>query len=509
MKKILIIPACALSLSFLASCQPEAVEKLSLEIDASSVKKEYFVGDTFTSYGLVVSLNRDINGEVTSETLSRNDYSISIEEGYTFSEPSENLDVIISYKLDETITSSYSISVTKLVTLEEAFTNYSNSKNYSLDIEFTNLDTNEVETSSINFTENAVYYSTIKGGYGVDLEGNVFSYYIKDNGEIRPGEMTSFDGLYVDEGRMPAVWAISDIDYRTIITGTPDNDGYYEINDFNNIQTIWQMMAFTLVQYMEYRASCKVNQDGTLTFLCEMRPQAGYEDYAASSRAVINTSIIGETVIPGIDEYIKEGNSSYLDFTNEQAIIDALTSLKNSRNYTLTIESKDLNIGLDPIDKTIKFTDDGYIEYNNLDATQTGGYFNLNNSTYSFYYNETDGYNNGKIFSMVKDFWTLFSGFSKLDLENLKTKKLSESEYEILDKNNTNAISLAINPYLFGGIYLDDYYDELTFKINGDGTYSYNLNFGNEGSISVSISGINSTVIEGLDEYMNTFVQNA
>ena len=110
---------------------------------------------------------------------------------------------------------------------------------------------------------------------------------------------------------------------------------------------------------------------------------------------------------------------------------------------------------------------------------------------------------------MVKDFWTLFSGFSKLDLENLKTKKLSESEYEILDKNNTNAISLAINPYLFGGIYLDDYYDELTFKINGDGTYSYNLNFGNEGSIAVSISNINSTVIEGLDEYMNTFVQNA
>ena len=82
MKKILIIPACALSLSFLASCQPEAVEKLSLEIDASSVKKEYFVGDTFTSYGLVVSLNRDINGEVTSETLSRNDYSISIERDY-------------------------------------------------------------------------------------------------------------------------------------------------------------------------------------------------------------------------------------------------------------------------------------------------------------------------------------------------------------------------------------------------------------------------------------------
>ena len=85
----------------------------SLKIDTASVKKDYFVGEEFTSYGLKVYLV-ETSGETSKEKqLDRNDYYISIEDGTKFEEKSEKTTVTVIYAEDSSLTASYDITVTK------------------------------------------------------------------------------------------------------------------------------------------------------------------------------------------------------------------------------------------------------------------------------------------------------------------------------------------------------------------------------------------------------------
>lgn len=486
----------------------------SLKIDTASVKKDYFVGEEFTSYGLKVYLV-ETSGETSKEKqLDRNDYYISIEDGTKFEEKSEKTTVTVTYAEDSSLTASYDITVTKVFTLEEVFTNYQNSKNYIFDITTENLDDGTKINEKIVFTENAVYYDSINGGLAKDLEDNIFSFYIKDDGSIRPGKGQDFDSLYVGEGINPGVWSLKDFDYAPVALEAPNEDGYYEINQSNNIAVVWQMMGYYLVSYMQYKADVKVNDDGTLTFVAEMKPQAAYADLYASMKSTINVSPIGEATIPEIDEYISAGKSSYDDFAKNTELADRLVELSSKRNYTITVKSNNLNVGYENVDRVMKFTENGYYEDNlSSDTSLDFGYFNYKNSNDPnkvldevYYYQISDsGITVKNKYPGLENFWNLFSGVSKTNSSTLVSTKLEDGRFEVLDSENVNALSIAINPYLFSGVYTDDLFDELLVKLNDDGGISYDVSYGDNGSVSVTIDDIGTTVIDGLDGFINSF----
>ena len=486
----------------------------SLRIDTENVKKDYFVGEDFTSYGLKVYLVETNSESSNEKLLSRNEYFLSIEDGTKFEEESEKTTVTVTYGDDSSLTASYDITVTKVFTLEEVFTNYQNSKNYVFNITTENLDTNEKTSERIIFTENAVYYDSINGGLALDLEGNIFSFYFKDNGSIRPGKSQDFDCLYVGEGLKPAVWSLKDFDYAPVSLEAPNDEGYYAINQSENIAVVWQMMGYYLVSYMQYKADVKVNDDGTLKFVAEMKPQAQYADAYASMRSTIDVSPIGEASIPNIDEYIKSGKSSYDDFEKNSELSNRLDELKTKRNYTVKVKSNNLTVGYEDVDRIIKFTENGYYEDNlSNDPSLDFGYFNYQNNVDSstilnevYYYQISNGDIVAKSkYPSLKNYWNLFSGVSKTNSDVLVSTKLEDGRFEVLDSENVNALSLAINPYLFSGVYTDDLFDELIVKLNNDGGISYDVSYGDYGSVSVTISDIGTTEIEGLEEFRSSF----
>ena len=489
----------------LTGCQNEEEQlNYKLSLDVSDVKTEYFIGEEFTSYGLIVSLDK---GDGSLEELSPSEYSLSIEDGTVFEEPSEEKEVVVTYVADPTVTAKYYIEIVKTYSLAEVFENYAQATNYALDITMTDMDDGSEEHIDIIFTDNATYYSTVGGGYSIDKSGKVFGYYLRDDDSIRPGEYEdSFDCLYgyVGEGTSPATWTIADIDYASICEETPNDEGYYEINDANNVQIVWQMLGYQLFTAMTYRADVKTNEDGTLTFTAEMKPQASYQDMYSHLMATCVVSKIGTASIPSIDKYVEDGGSAYNNMSADSKVVEAISKLNASRNYTVTVKDENLALGFDPIDKVIKFTEKGYSETNNVDSSINLNLFNYENRVYKFDLNDGE-IKNVSEYTGYTDFWTMYSGLSKTFPDELKTNKISNNQFEILDKNNINALGLPVNPFLFSSIYHDLDFDRLVLTLKDDGTISYVIDYGNEGKVIVGVSDVGTTSIDGLDEYLETF----
>ena len=490
----------------LSSCQQPAEEShtYKLILDISDVKTEYFIGEGFTSYGLIVSLD---DGSGSAKELMPSEYTVSIEEGAKFDEAKDEQEVIVTYNADTSVTAKYYINIAKSYSLSEVFKNYSQATNYSLDIVITDMDDGSKESFNIVFTDNATYYSLVNGGYSIDKNGKVFSYYLRDDDSIRPGEFAdNFDCLYayVNGGKAPSTWTIADIDYAPICEETPNEEGFYEINQAENVQVVWQMLGYQLFTAMTYRADVRPNEDGTLTFNAEMKPQPSYADAYSHLMATCEVSPIGKASIPSIDEYVNGGGSAYDSITTEKTFVDTISALKEARNYTVRVKDDNLKLGYDPIDRVIKFTENGYSEYNNIDQTLNINLFNYNGRVYKFDLN--DGIISGvKEYLGYTDFWSMYSGFSKTYPEELKANKIGDNQYEILDKTNINAMCLPINPYLFSSVYYDDAFDKLVVSVESNGEISYVLDYGNEGKVTLEVSDIGTTVIDGLDEYLENF----
>ena len=59
--------------------------------------------------------------------------------------------------------------------------------------------------------------------------------------------------------------------------------------------------------------------------------------------------------------------------------------------------------------------------------------------------------------------------------------------------------------YLFSSVYYYDAFDKLVVSVESNGEISYILDYGNEGKVTLEVSDIGTTVIDGLDEYLENF----
>ena len=105
----------------LSSCQQPAEEShtYKLILDISDVKTEYFIGEGFTSYGLIVSLD---DGSGSTKELTPSEYTVSIEEGAEFEEAKDEQEVIVTYNADTSVTAKYYINIAKSYSLSEVIT---------------------------------------------------------------------------------------------------------------------------------------------------------------------------------------------------------------------------------------------------------------------------------------------------------------------------------------------------------------------------------------------------
>lgn len=355
------------------------------------------------------------------------------------------------------------------------------SKNYTLTL-----------TGEVNYVDRF----TVRNYYSQDNDDNskskgfagseygVFSYTISD-GQVTAGEVVS-NG---NNGTFDSIWNMTNFNSLANLNlanlnYTKNNDGSYTLNDYSIINN------FSLFAHMGYAQEsgdllkAKVNDDGlSFTF--------------SRGEVVVNGVVnnIGTTSISEIESYIANGNGPLIYEDLDDYGRNFLTSLKQARNYTLTIEStyptRSFNL-------TKKYTSTSY--YQDYEDDQDDyGYVEANEGIYKLVNENGNLVKKDKVKDEGSFLWAsnLFKSFYDFNTSSISGKKLNSSTYSITDNTTKNLICQIAG---FGIYDLMFYLDTITFTILDNATLSCVFN--------IKLKDSNGQITITLSNYQNTEINN-